>query len=132
MGWVSRFTDAVGISDQVDVESEAFNRAFAVRATDRKFAYDVLHPRHLELLLAGDRMGWWIEGTEILSASGEPIGRITSGGFGPTVNGPIAMGYVTSASAAPGTKVQLVVRGKPLPAEVVTMPFAPHRYFRKA
>jgi len=68
-GWVSRFTDAVGIMDQVDVESEAFNRAFAVRATDRKFAYDVLHPRHLELLLAGDRMGWWIEGTEILSSA---------------------------------------------------------------
>ena len=71
------------------------------------------------------------EGTEILSASGAPIGKITSGGFGPTVNGPIAMGYVTTANAKPGTKVQLVVRGKPLPAEIVTMPFAPHRYFRK-
>jgi aminomethyltransferase len=71
------------------------------------------------------------EGTEILSATGDPIGRVTSGGFGPTVNGPIAMGYVASAHAAPGTRVQLVVRGKPLPAEVVTMPFAPHRYHRK-
>ena len=72
------------------------------------------------------------EGTEILSVSGDKIGTVTSGGFGPTVNGPIAMGYVASAHAKPGTKVQLVVRGKPLPAEVVTMPFAPHRYFRKA
>ena len=72
------------------------------------------------------------EGTEILSASGASIGKITSGGFGPTVNAPIAMGYVAVAEAKAGTKVQLVVRGKPLPAEVVTMPFAPHRYFRKA
>ena len=71
------------------------------------------------------------EGTEIMSASGDKIGTVTSGGFGPTVNGPVAMGYVAAAHARPGTKVQLVVRGKPLPAEVVTMPFAPHRYFRK-
>jgi aminomethyltransferase len=75
------------------------------------------------------------EGTEILSASGasasgQPIGKITSGGFGPSVNGPVAMGYVAARHAAPGTKVQLVVRGRPMPAEVVTLPFAPHRYFR--
>lgn len=67
--WASRFAQAVGVGDQVDVESEAFNRAFAVRAVDRKFAYDVLHPRHLELLLAGSRVGWWIEGTEIVSSA---------------------------------------------------------------
>jgi len=72
------------------------------------------------------------EGTEILSASGDKIGAITSGGFGPTVNGPIAMGYVTPPHAAIGTKVQLVVRGKPLPAEIAPMPFAPHRYARKS
>lgn len=71
------------------------------------------------------------EGTEILSASGEKIGVVTSGGFGPTVNGPVAMGYVARAHAAVGSKLQLVVRGKPLPAEVIKLPFAPHRYFRK-
>ncbi len=70
------------------------------------------------------------EGTEILAESGESIGTITSGGFGPTVNGPVAMGYVAMAHANPGTKVQLMVRGKPLPAQVVAMPFAPHRYFK--
>jgi aminomethyltransferase len=70
------------------------------------------------------------EGTEILSAAGEPIGRITSGGFGPTVNGPVAMGYVLSAHAAPGTAVGLVVRGKPLPGKVVDLPFVPNRYFK--
>ncbi|MGE0697888.1 MAG: glycine cleavage system aminomethyltransferase GcvT [Hyphomicrobiaceae bacterium] len=72
------------------------------------------------------------EGTEILSSDGQPIGKVTSGGFGPSVNGPVAMGYVASACAKPGTKVQLVVRGKPLPAEVVRLPFQPHRYFRQA
>ena len=70
------------------------------------------------------------EGTDILDASGTKIGAITSGGFGPSVNGPIAMGYVASASAAVGTKVQLMVRGKPLPGRIVKLPFAPHRYFK--
>lgn len=70
------------------------------------------------------------EGTEILDASGAKIGTITSGGFGPTVNGPIAMGYVATSHAGIGTKVQLLVRGKPLPAAIVKMPFAPHRYFK--
>lgn len=71
------------------------------------------------------------EGTEILAVDGLRIGTVTSGGFGPTVNGPVAMGYVAAAYAKTGTKVQLVVRGKPLPAEVVPLPFAPHRYHRK-
>ncbi|MFM9850296.1 MAG: glycine cleavage system aminomethyltransferase GcvT [Hyphomicrobiaceae bacterium] len=71
------------------------------------------------------------EGTEIQSAGGDKIGIITSGGFGPTVNGPVAMGYVASAHSKAGTPVQLIVRGKPLPAVVCDLPFAPHRYARK-
>ena len=55
---------------------------------------------------------------------------ITSGGFGPTVNGPVAMGYVETAFAKPGTPVQLIVRDKPLPAQVATLPFVPHTYKR--
>ncbi len=70
------------------------------------------------------------EGTEIVDASGNTIGIVTSGGFGPTVNGPIAMGYVPASFAQPGTPVGLVVRGKTLPAKIAGMPFAPHRYFR--
>jgi aminomethyltransferase len=70
------------------------------------------------------------EHTEITDATGRRIGEITSGGFGPSVGGPVAMGYVEAAFAAPGTAVQLVVRGVPRPARVATMPFAPHRYFR--
>jgi aminomethyltransferase len=69
------------------------------------------------------------EGAEI-RAEGAAIGRVTSGGFGPTVGGPIAMGYVERRFAAPGTAVALVVRDKELAAKVVTLPFVPHRYFR--
>ncbi len=70
------------------------------------------------------------EHTEIQDRHGRRIGAVTSGGFGPTVGAPIAMGYVEPAHAAPGTPVQLVVRGKPLPAKVVELPFVPHRYQR--
>ena len=70
------------------------------------------------------------EGVEIQSADGAVIGRITSGGFGPTAEAPVAMGYVDAAHAATGTRVQLIIRGKPQAAEVVDMPVVPHRYYR--
>jgi aminomethyltransferase len=68
------------------------------------------------------------EATEILAPSGERIGSVTSGGFGPSVGGPVAMGYVAARYAAPDTPVSLMVRGKPLAASVVSLPFVPHRY----
>jgi aminomethyltransferase len=71
------------------------------------------------------------DGTAIADLSGRVIGTITSGGFGPTLGGPIAMGYVEAAFATPGTKLALNVRGKDLPATVAPLPFVPHRYFRK-
>ncbi|MFY8113016.1 MAG: glycine cleavage system aminomethyltransferase GcvT [Rhabdaerophilum sp.] len=69
------------------------------------------------------------EGAEIM-AEGRRIGVVTSGGFGPSVNGPVAMGYVEAAFAKSGTPVSLIVRGKELPARIAPMPFVPHRYFR--
>ena len=71
------------------------------------------------------------EGAEIAD-DGKVIGRITSGGFGPTLSAPIAMGFVPPQYRAPGTALQVVVRGRTLPAEVVATPFVPHRYVRKA
>ncbi len=68
--------------------------------------------------------------TEITDLDGAVIGEITSGGFGPSADGPVAMGYVPAAFAAPGTRVRLVVRGKAIDAAVTTMPFVPHRYFK--
>jgi aminomethyltransferase len=69
------------------------------------------------------------EGAEIIVA-GRQIGIVTSGGFGPTVNGPVGMGYVETAFATPGTAVTLMVRGKELPAHVVKLPFVPNRFYR--
>jgi aminomethyltransferase len=71
------------------------------------------------------------EGAEVRSASGEPIGTVTSGGFAPTLGAPIAMGYVAAAHAGVGTPVKLVVRGRELEAKVAAMPFVPQRYYRK-
>ena len=68
--------------------------------------------------------------TEVALPSGEVVGEITSGGFGPSVNGPVAMGYVRADHAAIDTQLNLMVRGKTLPAKVAAMPFVPHRYHR--
>jgi len=70
------------------------------------------------------------DGTVIVGGDGAAIGRITSGGFGPTLGAPIAMGYVDAAHAAVGTALGLVVRGTTRPAHVAALPFVPHRYHR--
>jgi aminomethyltransferase len=70
------------------------------------------------------------EGAKITDASGNMIGRVTSGGFAPSLGQPIAMGYADAACAVLGTRVFLTVRGKELTAKIVPMPFVPHRYFR--
>jgi aminomethyltransferase len=69
-------------------------------------------------------------GAHLVDDGGESIGVVTSGGFGPTVGGPVAMGYVGSEHRRPGTVVQAVVRGKQLPTEVVPLPFVERRYYR--
>lgn len=67
---------------------------------------------------------------EIRDAEGVAIGEVTSGGFGPTVGGPVAMGYVASACANPGTVISLIVRGKAITGRIVDLPFVPHRYHK--
>ncbi|MEZ5932874.1 MAG: glycine cleavage system aminomethyltransferase GcvT [Alphaproteobacteria bacterium] len=70
------------------------------------------------------------EGTEIQDRDGRAIGVVTSGGFGPTVGGPVSMGYVPPSHAKPGTTVMLMVRGKAHEARIAPLPFVPHRYKR--
>lgn len=70
------------------------------------------------------------EGTEIHDMNNNPIGRITSGGFAPSLQAPIAMGYVSAEHAAPSTQVQLIIRGKPMLAHITSMPFVEHKYLR--
>jgi len=72
------------------------------------------------------------EGAEIADLNGKVIGKVTSGGFSPTLGQPIAMGFVPPALKAPGTRLNVIVRGKAQGAEVVAMPFVPHRYVRKS
>jgi len=71
------------------------------------------------------------EGALVLDAEGSEIGRITSGGHSPSLGRPIAMGYVATALAEPGTALTLEQRGKLFQAQVAPMPFVPHRYHRK-
>ena len=71
------------------------------------------------------------EGALILDAEGNEVGKITSGGFSPSLQRPIAMGYVASHLAENGTALKLEQRGKLFDARVTAMPFVPHRYHRK-
>lgn len=69
-------------------------------------------------------------GVPIHSATGERIGAVTSGGFAPTVAGPVAMGYVAAGYEKPGTVLELIMRGKGFRAHVTSLPFVAHRYAR--
>ena len=69
------------------------------------------------------------EGAEVFAGDAK-VGRVTSGGFSPTLGHPIAMAYVDAAQAAEGTALEIQVRNKRLPAVVAPMPFVPHRYYR--
>jgi aminomethyltransferase len=69
------------------------------------------------------------EGVEVHKA-GRMIGRVCSGGFSPTLNAPISMAYVDTIHSAPGTRVDLIVRGQPRAGEITSLPFVPHRYKR--
>jgi aminomethyltransferase len=65
-----------------------------------------------------------------IAVGGAGIGTVTSGGYGPTVGAPIAMGYVAARTAHAGTALELMVRATPRPARVAPLPFVPHRYYR--
>jgi aminomethyltransferase len=71
------------------------------------------------------------EGAMVIDDNGNEVGKVTSGGFAPTAQKPIAMAYVPLALSAPGTRITLAQRGKVHHAEVVATPFVPHRYVRK-
>jgi aminomethyltransferase len=70
------------------------------------------------------------EGAEVFAGKNK-VGRVTSGGFSPTLGHPIAMAYVIAAVSTPGEELEIEIRGKRLPATVAPMPFVPHRYQRR-
>jgi aminomethyltransferase len=98
------------------------------------------HARVMDIIASGParrRVGLSIEGRlparegALVFAGDTEIGRVTSGGFSPTLSHPIAMAYVAAEHAAPGTALAIEVRGRRLDAEVVPLPFVPHRYHRQ-
>ena len=70
------------------------------------------------------------EHTGIVDKAGNPIGEVTSGGFGPTVGGPVGMGYVATDAAQVGMDIALMVRGQERPAKVAKLPFVPAGFYR--
>lgn len=70
------------------------------------------------------------EGTPLLNGEGLTVGLVTSGGFGPTLGGPVAMGYVNQGYTDPGTELTVTIRNRSHPVHVVALPFVPHRYHK--
>ena len=108
------------------------------RRSEGGFAGSLRILAELENGAAQTRVGLAVEGKQpvregalILDAEGSEVGRITSGGHSPSLGRPIAMGYVATSLAEPGSKVTLEQRGKLFQATVTPMPFVPHRYHRK-
>ena len=87
-------------------------------------------PERLRVGIRPDGRAPMREGTDLFAPDGTPIGRVTSGGFAPSLDLPVAMGYVAAAWAAPGTALEGEVRGRRLPATVVPLPFRPSTYKR--
>jgi aminomethyltransferase len=88
------------------------------------------HPERLRVGLLPDGRAPMREGTPLFTPDGTPVGEVTSGGFGPSLGIPIAMGYVARAHTAPGTPLEGEVRGKRLPVTVAPLPFHPARFKR--
>jgi len=70
------------------------------------------------------------EPSPLQTLDGKPVGQVTSGLLGPSIDQPVAMAYVHADHAAAGTRLQAIVRGKPVPMEVTALPFVPARYHR--
>jgi aminomethyltransferase len=127
------------LDDTVSPVEAGLNFAVSKR---RREAHDFPGAGRIMAELKGEltriRVGLFVEGaparenTTIFDQHGTGVGRITSGGFSPSLNRAIALGFVTPGHEAPGTRLQVEVRGRLQPAEVTTLPFVPHRYVRKA
>ena len=110
-------------------------RAGGARANGFAGAARILHelaegPERLRVGLRPDGRAPMREGTALYDPDGTPLGEVTSGGFGPSVAAPIAMGYVAVSHAVPGTALEGDVRGKRLPVTVCALPFHPTTYKR--
>lgn len=94
-----------------------------------QIAHPALRPRQRVGLRALERVPVR-EPAPLHGADGRQVGRVTSGLLSPSLDQPIAQAYVEPASAAPGTRLQAMVRGKPVPMEITALPFVASRYYR--
>ncbi|GAA4003018.1 glycine cleavage system aminomethyltransferase GcvT [Sphingomonas humi] len=108
------------------------------RRTDGGFAGADRILAELEQGAVSKRIGFTVEGRQpvregarILDVEGNEVGRVTSGGFSPSLEAPIGMGFVATALGAPGSALTLEQRGKLFRGTVTALPFVPHRYHRK-
>ena len=70
------------------------------------------------------------DGAELTTIDGEQIGRVSSGGFSPSLGAPIALAFVAKNCAVPGQKLMAIVRNKSIPVELCALPFVTQRYYR--
>ncbi|MCC6864030.1 MAG: glycine cleavage system aminomethyltransferase GcvT [Rhodobacteraceae bacterium] len=106
------------------------DRAGGFPGADRILAEFAAGPKRLRVGLRPEGRAPMREGTELFTIDGDRIGIVTSGGFGPSVEAPVAMGYVFASSATVGTVLLGEVRGKRLAVTVCDLPFYPTRYKR--
>jgi aminomethyltransferase len=99
------------------------------RREEGGFPGDAIIRRELAQGASRRRVGIKPEGRPIVDAAGKEIGMVTSGGFSPSLEGAIAMGYVPATLATPGTALSLSVRGAERSARIAALPFVPHRYY---
>jgi aminomethyltransferase len=98
---------------------------------DDRILHELTHgPDRLRVGLRPDGRAPMREGTLLFAPNGTPLGEVTSGGYGPSVEAPVAMGYVAAAFAAPGTALEGEVRGKRMPVTVAPLPFRPATFKR--
>jgi aminomethyltransferase len=107
------------------------------RRAEGRFPGDSIIQQQIESGVTRKRVGLQPEGrtpvrahSEILDTSGKQIGEVTSGGFGPSINTPIAMGYISSALSGTETPIQFSQRGKIINGTVCKLPFVKHQYFK--
>ena len=106
------------------------DRAGGFPGADRILTELAAGPQRLRVGLRPEGRAPMREGTELFTETGERVGAVTSGGFGPSVEAPVAMGYVLASNAAIGTSLLGEVRGKRLAVTVCDLPFHPTRYKR--
>jgi aminomethyltransferase len=112
-----------------DVDPYQAGLQYAVKVKDRTFPGSEVLARRAEQPGAERRMGWVLEGKRVpregyvVFYRGEPVGRVTSGTFSPTLERPIAMGYAPAELAAPGTQVEIDIRGQRASGKTVRLPF---------